>query len=90
MFPAPNPGILDTLAAAQAHAGDFEAARRTMQQALALLPPEADAAQARFQERLAARQALYEQRQPYREDAFIRMYLTFFGALSRLNGPEPR
>jgi|GEM_PF-187816 len=89
MFPEPNPGILDTLAAAQAHAGEFEAACRTMQQALELLPPEANAVQVQFQKRLAARRAMYGQRQPFREDAFTRMYLTFFGALTRLNEPVP-
>jgi tetratricopeptide (TPR) repeat protein len=73
----------------QAHAGEFEAACRTMQQALELLPPEANAVQVQFQKRLAARRAMYGQRQPFREDAFTRMYLTFFGALTRLNEPVP-
>jgi len=90
LVPDRNPGILDTLAAAQANAGDFESASRTMREALGLFPPSADPNQLIMKERLAARLALYEQRQPYREDAFTRMYVTFFGDLTKLRPPEPQ
>ena len=86
----PNPGMLDTVAAAQANAGDFDAAIRTMQEALAMFPADANSDLLLFQERLASRLALYKQRRPYREDAFSRMYATYFGALTRLNEPGPR
>lgn len=86
----PNPGMLDTVAAAQANAGDFDAAIRTMQEALAMFPADANSDLLLFQERLASRLALYKQHRPYREDAFSRMYATYFGALTRLNEPEPR
>ena len=85
-----HPGILDTVAAAQANAGDFEAAMRTMQEALSMFPADADADLRLFKERLASRLALYEQRRPYREDAFIRMLATAFGARPRWNDPGTR
>lgn len=70
-------GVLDTLAAAQANAGDFAAAVRTLQQALDSLPadPELDPLRARLQHRLH----LYQQQQPYREDAFSRLMASQFG-----------
>ena len=89
LVPDRNPGILDTLAAAQANAGNYESARRTTQEALALFPPDADLNQLLLKERLASRLALYEQNQPYREDAFTRMYVSFFGAPSQLRSSEP-
>lgn len=79
MFPDPNPGILDTLGAAQANAGRFDEAARTMCAALALLPQSADPGTKAFRERLTTRLQLYEQAQPYREDAFARMYSTYYG-----------
>ena len=86
----PHPGVLDTLAAAQANAGDFDSAVRTLHEALALFPADAGPDLVLFKARLAARLALYERHVPYREDAFIRMYATFFGELSKLRDPEPR
>jgi len=79
MVPEPHPGILDTLAAAQASAGDFEAAVLTLKNALALFPASPGPDLVQFRERLAARLALYEQQRPYREEAFTRMYVTYFG-----------
>jgi tetratricopeptide (TPR) repeat protein len=90
MLPAPHPGILDTLAAAQANAGDFEAAIRTMQEALSMFPADANAELLPFKERLASRLTLYEQRLPYRENAFIRMYATQFGPLTPLNDSKSK
>lgn len=79
MFPDPNPGILDTLGVAQANAGRFDDAARTMRDALALLPRSADPGTQAFRARLTLRLRLYEQAQPYREDAFARMYATYYG-----------
>jgi len=90
LVPVPHPGILDTLAAAHANAGDYESARRTIREALALFPPDATSNQLLLKARLASRLALYEQQQPYREDAFTRMYVAFFGDPSKLRPPEPR
>ncbi|NCC92062.1 MAG: hypothetical protein EOM10_02070 [Opitutae bacterium] len=62
----PHPVLLDTLAAAQAAAGDFDAAVRTARQALALLAPgdpETPARQADMERRLAG----YRERKPCRE-----------------------
>ena len=78
-FPQANPGALDTLAAAQANAGDFPAACQTIQQALALLSGAGQPELVQFQERLQARLALYRKRQPYREEAFSRLLATQFG-----------
>ena len=61
-----------------------------VREALALFPPDATSNQLLLKERLASRLALYEQRRPYREDAFTRMYVAFFGDLSKLRPPEPR
>ena len=58
--------------------------------ALALFPPDATSNQLLLKERLASRLALYEQRRPYREDAFTRMYVAFFGDLTKLRPPEPQ
>jgi len=88
LVPDPNPGILDTLAVAQANAGDFLAARQTLESALALFPDERDPQLQLFMDRLATRLALYQHERPYREDAFTRMYMTFFGELSRLRPLE--
>ncbi len=75
----PGPGALDTLAAAQANAGDFLAAVQTIQTALAALP-DADTPELRaFREKLVSRQARYRQNQPYREEAFSRLLATQFG-----------
>jgi hypothetical protein len=69
---APRADYHDTLAAAFAETGDFEAARATQQQALVLLASEADPVLGgrdvanrlqRFNERLAR----FEQGQPWRE-----------------------
>jgi tetratricopeptide (TPR) repeat protein len=55
-------GVLDTLAAAYAEAGDFEAAVKWQKKALELAGDDEDVNQPR------ARLALYEARRPYRED----------------------
>lgn len=89
MFPEPNPGILDTASAAQANAGHFEDAARTMREALTLLPPSADPGTQAFRQRLASRLELYEQGHPYREDAFLRMYATYYGAPAAIQPPAP-
>lgn len=89
LVPGPHPGLLDTLAAAQANAGDFDSAVQTMREALALFPDSTDPGLLAFKARLASRLALYEGRQPYREDAFGRMYMTYFGPLSALKDPPP-
>ena len=67
-----HPGLLDTLAVAQANAGDFEAAVHTAEQALALVPnlPQ----QAIFRQQLQARIDLYRKHQPYREEAATRLF----------------
>ena len=90
MLPAPHPGILDTLAAAQANAGDYDAAIHTMQEALSMFPADTNAELLPFKERLASRLTLYEQRLPYRENAFIRMYATQFGPLTPLNDSKSK
>lgn len=90
LVPTPNPGILDTVAVAQANAGDFDAAMASTQEALARLPSDGNPTQLLFQKRLAARLALYREHRPYREDAFTRMYLAYFGEISRLREPEAR
>ena len=58
---------LDTLAAAQATDGQFDAALATLDKALKALPDGADRDRAELQ----ARRALYEQKQPYREKAVV-------------------
>lgn len=90
-LPQPNPGALDTLAAAQANAGDFPAAIRTLQQAIHLLPDAEEPRVVRFRELLLARLALYHQRQPYREEAFSRLMAAEFGLGLHLTqkGPQP-
>lgn len=72
---APDAIALDTLAAAQANAGDFQAAAASMEQALSLLAAKPDEATAsRLRERFLARLALYQGARPYREDAFGLLY----------------
>ena len=78
-FPKPNPGALDTLAAAQANAGDFADAVQTLQQALDLLASDSSSQALALHERLLARQALYRRGEPYREEAFSRLMATQFG-----------
>ncbi len=57
-----DPRVLDTLAAAYAEGGDFEAAVRTANQALEQLEPDHDEIAATIRERAE----LYRKRQPYR------------------------
>lgn len=78
-FPQPNPGALDTLAAAQANAGDFPSAIQTVQKAIELLPSRDDAHIAEFRKRLLSRLSLYRQQKPYREEAFSRLMAAQFG-----------
>ncbi len=64
----PNqPALLDTLAAAQANAGDFEAAIQTARQALVLVPQIPSSAV--FRKNLHSRIELYQRKLPYREKA---------------------
>jgi tetratricopeptide (TPR) repeat protein len=83
----PHPGVLDTLAAAQANTGDFDSAIQTLQNALALFPSSPPPELELFRERLASRLALYEKGYPYREDAFSRLYVSSYGDMTRLNDP---
>lgn len=83
-FAQPNPGALDTLAAAQANAGDFLAASQTLQQALALLPDTERSPVGEFRALLMKRLDLYRRRQPYREEAFSRLMAAEFGRGLRL------
>ncbi len=64
-----QPGTLDTLAAARAEAGDFEAALKWQAEALSLIgPPDADAAAGDDPEGYRARLDLYRAGRPFRED----------------------
>ncbi|MDD2239900.1 MAG: hypothetical protein PHO14_00260 [Kiritimatiellae bacterium] len=72
LAPVPHPVLLDTLAVAQANAGDFEAAVHIAEQALALVPDLPQ--QALFRQQLQARIDLYRNRQPYREEAAARLF----------------
>ena len=74
LHPAPHPVLLDTLAAAQANAGDFAAAGQTVQAALAVLAAPASAEQVELARHLAARLRLYRNNEPYREDSFRRLW----------------
>ncbi len=76
--PVPDhPGILDTLAVAQANAGDFDAALRSVQRALDQVPDDpADP----FRRNLLFRQSLFRARTPYREKAFDRLFTLTFGS----------
>ena len=78
-FSSPNPGTLDTLAAAQANAGDFSSAAQTIQQAIALLPLTNDTHLIIFRKYLHQRLSLYQQNRPYREEAFSRLMASQFG-----------
>lgn len=83
-----NPGSLDTLAAAQANAGHFLPAIETIQQALDLLPKSDEPHVARFRDLLLARQILYRQTKPYRENAFARWMTAEFGSGRRMTEGE--
>jgi tetratricopeptide (TPR) repeat protein len=63
---AANAGILDTLAAAQAAAGDFDAAMATIDQAIMLAKESKDQ---KLLGDLQRRQGIYKQKRPYREVA---------------------
>ena len=75
LHPAPHVGILDTLAAAQANAGDFDDAAKTAQAALLVLslPPDSPA-EAEFARNIAARLEEYQHHRPHRENAFLRLW----------------
>ena len=77
--PDPNhPALLDTLAVAQANAGHFDAALRLVDQALERVPDPGDS----FRARLLHRRDLFQNRIPYRERAFDRLFAITFGAPS--------
>ncbi len=67
-----HPALLDTLAAAQANAGDYVAACKTAAQALALLPASEEAT-SELRQNIARRLECYQQNTPWREDAFVRL-----------------
>ena len=86
LAPAPHPGILDTLAAAQAAAGDFEQARQTAQQAVDL------ARQGGAEDlalKLEARLAAYREDRPWREPTAARQPDAPAGLLGRFLSLEP-
>jgi len=60
-----DPSVLDTLAAACAEAGRFDDAVRTMQQAIRMLPPDAEK---NIREDFEARLTLYRAFKPYRQE----------------------
>ena len=69
LAPPDHPGVLDTLAAAQANAGDFATASQTAQTALDALAA-APSEPADRSRPIQARLRLYQRGEPYREDAF--------------------
>ena len=71
-----HPGILDTVATAQANAGRFDDAISTLDKALAQFPDPADP----FVGRLLARRNLYRSHTPYHENAFERLFSITFGS----------
>ena len=84
-----NPGILDTLAAAQARAGHFDAAQTTLRRAIALLadiPP--SPARTRFEDRLVARLDLYGRNLPCSEEGFSLWYSALCGETAK-STPAP-
>lgn len=66
------PPILDTLAVAQANAGDFDGAIRTTQRAIAATPE--TPANADFRRKMQDRLELYKTCQPYREKTSSRLF----------------
>ena len=75
LHPGPHPVLLDTLAAAQANAGDFAGAIQSAQAALLVLalPPETPE-KAELAQAIAARLAEYRAGRPHRENAFLRLW----------------
>lgn len=71
LAPAPHPVLLDTLAVAQANAGNFAAASRTTRQALALIPDTEP--HANFRRNLLLRLQQYQKQKPYREATATRL-----------------
>lgn len=79
LAPSPDiPGLLDTLAAAYANAGDFGTAADLERRALANLPPNAPGTA-----EIRNRAALFEKGIPYREDGFERLFVTMFGPVAQ-------
>jgi tetratricopeptide (TPR) repeat protein len=74
-----HPGTLDTLAAAQANAGDYVAAAQSIARAIKLLPDSDDPRMELFRSRLHTRLDLYQRGQPYREEGFGRLMAAQFG-----------
>ena len=72
LVPAPHPGLLDTLAAAQANAGDYPAAAQTARRTLELLSPDVPE-QAELRRSVQIRLREYENGRPHREEAFLRL-----------------
>jgi tetratricopeptide (TPR) repeat protein len=84
-----NPGILDTLAAAQARAGHFEEAQVTLRRAIALLSGTAPSpARDRFEDRLVARLDLYGRHLPCSEEGFALWFAALCGETANPN-PAP-
>jgi len=72
LAPGPHPALLDTLAAAQANAREFDAAAQTIRQAIELVPD--SPVNTDFRRNLQARLALYLNQKPYREEAAARLW----------------
>lgn len=79
-----NPGVLDTLAAAQANARDYAGAVATMDRALKGFPLVLSEEMQMLRERMKARKAMYERGEPYREDAFQRLHVALWGQVGRV------
>ena len=75
LHPEPHPGILDTLAAAYANAGDFAAAADTARAALLLLSLAPSPGQeAELYRNIESRLEGYLNHRPHRENAFLRLW----------------
>lgn len=76
LHPDPHPVLLDTLAAAQANAGNFSAAAEAAQAALDAIPPPRSPKEAELHRQIESRLQAYRRNEPYREDAFRRLWIS--------------
>ena len=76
--PAPNPGLLDTLAAAQARANRFPEAVATLEHAIAIIES-MSSSRNRLSTKFRQRLDLYRHGIPYTEDAFSRWLAQAYG-----------
>lgn len=86
LAPVPHPGILDTLAAAEAAAGNFEQAQRTAQQAIDLAR---QGGAEEFARKLEEHLAAYRDHRPWREPAATPPSTVPAGLLRRILSPKP-